>query len=201
MRKIKFSDDNSENSDSEFEQQKQKYNFNQYKYYRAICLMVAGYDRNEIAEKLGVNPASLTRWFKEPAFKKGVQVALGMTYRAAIAELASHAQVAARKLVEMIEDEITSDVVKLKAIELLFNFLSSTQKSVEPDTSNSLATQTIHENINFMKTLGTLSALSGRPFESIQDSRHGWTEIQNLKQLWTDLGADIEQFPDEDFKD
>lgn len=207
VRKIKLADDTSDDTDVEFEQESKKYNFNQYKYYRAICLMVAGYDRNEIAAKLGINPASLSRWFKEPAFKKGVTIAIGMTYRAAIAELAAHAQVAARKLVEMIEDDITSDVVRLKAVELLFNFISSSQISYESEESKtpkkvkSLATEKIHEQIDFMKSLGTLSALMGRPFESVENTIQGWNDIQNLKILWAELGADIDQFPTEDFKE
>lgn len=88
---------------------------------QALCLLAAGYNKQEVASLTEINTRTLTRWEKEPTFKKMLKEAVAKTYDAAIAELVSGSREAARKLKNIIHDPDVPSRVKVTAIQVLLN--------------------------------------------------------------------------------
>lgn len=88
---------------------------------QALCLLAAGYNKQEVASLTEINTRTLARWEKEPNFKKMLKNAVAKTYDAAIAELVAGSREAARKLKNIIDDPDVPSRVKVTAIQVLLN--------------------------------------------------------------------------------
>lgn len=88
---------------------------------QALCLLAAGYNKQEVASLTEINTRTLTRWEKEPNFKKMLKEAVAKIYDAAIAELVSGSREAARQLKNIIHDPDVPSRVKVTAIQVLLN--------------------------------------------------------------------------------
>lgn len=88
---------------------------------QALCLLAAGYSKQEVSTLTDIHIRTIIRWGKEPNFKKMLKEAVAKTYDSAIAELCSGAREAARKLKDIIDDPDVPSRVKVTAIQVLLN--------------------------------------------------------------------------------
>lgn len=95
----------------------------------ALCLLAAGYSRDEVATKTGVSKSTINRWATEPDFKKMLRNAVTRVYDAAIAELVSGSRQAAKELKEIITDPDTPKRVKVSAIQVLLTTAAKVKES------------------------------------------------------------------------
>lgn len=171
-----------------------RHKFNQFKFYRTVCLIVAGYTKEEIAQKLQVSPRTLIRWFNEPAFQESLRFALSQTYNSAIAELTAHSTHAARKLIGIIDDEIVSDRVRIEAIKLLFDIVQKSRPNLPEPNPLVESILDIRNQISYFQSAAELAQI--KPVELVVQDR-----INHMKKLWSDMGLPEDEFPDNDFTD
>ncbi len=97
---------------------------------QALCLLAAGYNKQEVASLTEINTRTLARWEKEPNFKKMLKDAVAKTYDAAIAELVAGSREAARKLKDIINDPDVASRIKVTAIQVLLNNAAKAKEDI-----------------------------------------------------------------------
>ncbi|MBD2255597.1 helix-turn-helix domain-containing protein [Nostoc parmelioides] len=95
----------------------------------ALCLLAAGYSRDEVAGKTGVSKSTINRWVTQPDFKTMLRNAVIQVYDAAIAELVSGSREAAKELKSIITDPDTPKRVKVSAIQVLLTTAAKAKES------------------------------------------------------------------------
>ena len=93
-------------------------------------MLAAGYSRKEAAAQTGVSISSVNKWAIDPNFQKLLRDAVGKTYDAAVAELVSGSQEAARELKAIIADPDTPKRVKVSAIQVLLTTAAKVKESL-----------------------------------------------------------------------
>ncbi|MCC5661827.1 hypothetical protein LC608_33760 [Nostoc sp. XA010] len=96
----------------------------------ALCLLAAGYPREEVSARTGVSKSTINRWATEPDFKTMLRDAVVKVYDAAIAELVSGSRQAAQELKAIITDPDTPKRVKVSAIQVLLTTAAKAKDSV-----------------------------------------------------------------------
>jgi hypothetical protein len=170
-----------------FNPQDNAHSLNKFKFYKAVCLVAAGYTKEEIAAKLHITTRTLGRWFLQPAFQESLKLALGQSYRSAIAELTAHCGLAAKKLIEVINDEIVSDKTRLEAIKLLFDIVQKSQ-TTQPEITPVMDTR---NQIAYLQSMSELAQM--KPVFDADD------KIALIRKGWLDLGFPEDEFPEGDF--
>lgn len=97
---------------------------------QALCLLAAGYNKQEVASRTEINTRTLARWEKEPNFKKKLKEAVAKTYDSTIAELVAGSREAAKKLKNIIDDPDVPSRVKVTAIQVLLNNAAKAKESL-----------------------------------------------------------------------
>lgn len=95
----------------------------------ALCLLAAGYSRDDVAAKTGVSKSTINRWAVQPDFKIMLRDAVVQSYDAAIAELVSGSREAAKELKAIITDPDTPKRVKVSAIQVLLTTAAKAKES------------------------------------------------------------------------
>lgn len=107
------------------------------KQYKAICMLVAGYEINEVAQAIGLTRVVVSRWKKEAKFQAQLDEAIFKVYDSAIAELIAGADYAAKELIKIIQDEETPVKVRVNAIQTLLSFATKAKDNYIRKTSDS----------------------------------------------------------------
>jgi hypothetical protein len=91
------------------------------KQYLALTRLASGSTNKEAAEAAGVALRTIEGWKTKPEFQKLLKTAVNMMLDAALAELVSGSQLAAKQLVQIISDPDTPSRTKVTAISVLFD--------------------------------------------------------------------------------
>lgn len=100
-----------------------------------LAHLLAGYTQKEAAAAVGVAEATVSRWkHNDPIFIAGLNAGRQALYEAGINELLSVRRAAVQVLGQLIQDEATSDQVRLKAIDMTMRFCPQPAGETDPVT-------------------------------------------------------------------
>lgn len=91
------------------------------KQYLALTRLAAGSTNQDAADSAGVSLRTIEGWKGKPHFQKLLKTAVNMMFDAALAELVSGSQDAAKELIKIISDPNTPPRTKISAIGVLFD--------------------------------------------------------------------------------
>jgi hypothetical protein len=114
---------------------------------RAITYLLAGWSQRDTAIKLGLTHECITVWNRQSHFAEAKEKASKMVLDAAYAELVSGYQLAARKLLDIIENDAIPVRYQLQAIGLLFQSIHRSSSSKLPEIYQGMTTEEITGNL------------------------------------------------------
>lgn len=88
---------------------------------RCLCLIAAGRSREEAAKETGVSVSTVDKWSAKAEFREMLNKAVSEVFDAALAELVSSSQLAARELKNIILDPDVPSRTKVSAIQVLLS--------------------------------------------------------------------------------
>ena len=87
----------------------------------AIAALLTQRNMDEAAKSIGIGPATLLRWMKDPGFDSDYRAAKRAAYGQAVARLQQGTSAAATTLLKTLIDPATPASVKVRAAEAIFN--------------------------------------------------------------------------------
>jgi len=124
-----------------------------FKYHRAVCLLICGADLTMDAKELGLSKRQIQRFFESPDFNENLNRAVQITFRSSLSHVALYMDKAIQILIGISEDVSQPAKYRIQAISELFKLALSTGLNATPASDLELRLHSEARLLNYYSSI------------------------------------------------